>query len=210
MLRHTDTRWDLIERWCPTLFLVGGVLLVGHAAVMGIRAFTELATPPDVFVMAGHLIALVGLLGLSPALVERSPRLVWGATVVAAITLAGWAVMTGVRFLAVVGIAPSLSEVFPGVFFVLVLAAMVLTYALFGVATLRADEQSRIVGLLVLAPGALLLVLIVDSALTGASAVDGVVIGGGLALSMLTLGYSLRTWRRPLNRGAPAGQQPTG
>ena len=202
--------WNSIEQWSPTLFLVGGALLAGHAAVQGIEAFTALTPPLDVFVTTGHLVALLGLVGLYPAIVDRSPRLVRGATVVAAITLSGWAVMTGVRFLAVLGIIPSLSEVFPGVFFVFMLAMMVLTYALFGVAALRANKDSRTIGLLVLAPGALLLVLLVDSALTGASAVDGFVIGGGLALSMLMLGYSLRTWRRPINRGAPAGQQTTG
>lgn len=204
------THLDAVEQWSPTLFLAGGALLAGHAAVQGIEAFTALTPPPDVFVTTGHFVALLGLVGLYPALVDRSPRLVRGATIVAAITLAGWAMMTGVRFLAVTGIVPSVSEVFPGVFFVLMLTVMVLTYALFGVAALRANEDSRTVGFLVLAPGALILVLLVDSALTGASAVDGFVIGGGLALSMLTLGYSLRTWRQPTNHEATAGQKTTG
>lgn len=198
------TQWNSIERWSPTLFLVGGGLLVGHAALSAIHAFTDVATPPDVFVTTGHLVALVGLLGLYPALVDRTPIVTRAAGTVAAVALGSWIVMTVTRFFELAGFVSSLGDALPEVFFIVVLASTILTYIAFGVATLRVDGSSRVVGLLVLAPGGLTVALVVDSALTGVSALDGVVIGGGLALSMLALGYTLQTWDRPTNPAAPA------
>jgi hypothetical protein len=112
--------------------------------------------------------------------------------------------MTVTRFFELAGIISSLGDALPEPFFLVVLAATILTYVLFGVATLRVDS-SRTVGLLVLVPGLLTAALVVDSALTGVSALDGVFIGGGLALSMLALGYTLRTWDRPTDYAATAG-----
>lgn len=176
--------------------------MVGHAAVSGIHAFTTLETPPDVFVTSGHLIALIGLLGLYPALVARTPVLAWTALSVAAVALISWTVMTITQFLAFAGIVSSLDAVLPGSFFVVVLASTILTYVLFGTATLR-ESGSRTVGLLVLAPGILTVALVVDEAISGVTALDGLVIASGLALSMLALGYTLRRWERPTNTAAP-------
>ena len=33
------------EQWSPTLFLVGGVLLIGHAVISGLHALIDMATP---------------------------------------------------------------------------------------------------------------------------------------------------------------------
>jgi hypothetical protein len=167
---------------------------------MGIEAFTALSTPPDVFVTAGHLVALLGLVGLYPGLVERTPRLARSAVALAAVPAAGWVVMTVGQLLVVAGAWPSLSAVLPGAFFVGLLATSILAYGLFGAAALRTGRDSRRVGLLVLAPGGLMAVLLVDSALTGASAVDGLVLGGGMGAAMLALGVELRTW--PVRTGA--------
>jgi hypothetical protein len=112
--------------------------------------------------------------------------------------------MTVVRFFEFAGTVSSLNEALPETFFIVVLASTILTYVLFGVATLRIDS-SRTVGLLVLVPGLLTAALVVDSALTGVSALDGVVVGGGLAMSMLVLGYTLRTWDRPTDHVASVG-----
>lgn len=206
---HT-TQWSSIERWSPRLFLAGGGLLAGHAAVSAIHAFTDVATPPDVFVTTGHLVALVGLFGLYPVLVERNPIVARIAATVAALALVSWFVMAITRFFELAGIVSSLGDALPEVFFIVVLATTILTYVAFGVAMLRVDDSSRIIGVLVVAPGGLTAVLVVDSALSGVSALDGAVIGGGLALSMLALGYTLRTWDRPTDHAAPAGDVTTG
>lgn len=204
MVNDNRTHWDSVEQWSPTLFLIGGALLVGHAAVKGIEAFTDLAAPPDVFVTTGHLVALVGLVGLYPVLVDWTPGVARAAVAVAVVPIVGWVVMTLAQLLAVAGTASSLNRIIPGALITLIVSSTILTYGLFGAATLRAGEGSRIVGLLVLAPAALFIVLLVDAAITGASAPDGVFIGGAMALSMMALGYRLRTWDRRTDHAAPS------
>ncbi|QLG49027.1 hypothetical protein [Natrinema halophilum] len=206
----TLSRWETVEQWSPTLFLLGGCLMAGHAALSGIRAFTELATPPDVFVTVGHFVALVGLLGLYPVLVDRTPVVARIARAVLVVAAASWCVMTGTQLLALAGIVASLEAVLPDSFFMIVLTTTILTYGLFGISALRADRQSRRVGLFVLAPGGLTVVLIVNSAIGGANAVAGVGIGGGLTLSMLALGYILRSWGGQSERTPPVGDASAG
>lgn len=210
MVSATRSRWARVERWSPTLFLVGGGLLVGHAAMLGVQAFSRLSTPPDVFGPAGHLVALVGLLGLYPALVDRTATAARVAGAVAAVALAGWVVMTGTRLLSVAGVVPSAGEVLPGAFVLLAFASTVLAYGLFGVATLRAEDCSRVVGLLVLAPAALLVAALVSSAIADVTALAGVVVGSGLALSTLALGQTLRTRDHPTDHAARAGDVTAG
>ena len=66
--------------------------------------------------------------------------------------------------------------------------------ALFGVGALRVDTRSPRVGLLVLAPGGLTTAVAIVPVFTGGTALDGLVIGGGLAVATMALGYTLRTW----------------
>lgn len=178
--------------------------MVGHAVMSAVHAFTDIATPLDAFVTTGHFVALVGLLGLYPVLANGTHRLAQAAAAAGTVALVSWFVMTVVRFFELAGIVSSLGDALPEVFFIVVLASTILTYGLFGIATLRVDS-SRTVGLLVLVPSLLTTVLVVDSALTGESDFDGVVIGGGLAVSMLALGYTLRTWDRPTDHVASPG-----
>lgn len=200
--------WSAVERWSPALFLAGGALLVGHAAVLGVQAFSALATPPDVFGPAGHLVALAGLFGLYRTVADGTPTTARVAGGVAAVALVGWAAMTVTRALAVAGAVPSLGDLLPGGVVALVFVSTVLTYVLFGVATLR--NGSRVVGLLVLAPGALILVALVASAVAGVAALGGFLVGGGLALTMLALGRTLRTRNRSGDHVLPAGDATAG
>lgn len=165
--------------------------MVGHAAMLALQAFSNLNTPPDVFGPVGHLVALVGLVGLYSTLADRMPTIGRAAGVVAIVALGSWAVMTVFRFLAVAGVIPSVSEFLPGAFFGFLFASTIVTYVLFGGLTIRTRQGSRVVGLLLLAPASLLVVVLVDSAITGVTALDGLVVGGGLALSMLALGYAV-------------------
>jgi hypothetical protein len=205
MERTSTVHWDSVERWSPTLFLIGGGLLVGHAAMLGVQAFSTLTTPPDLFGPAGHLIALVGLFGLYPMLRDRTPIVARTAGSVAVVGVGCWTVLTVVRALAVAGLLTSASTVLPNAFFPVVFASTILTYVLFGVATLRVDSEARLVGGLLLAPAALLVGALVVSAVSGVTAAEGVGIGAGLALSVVALGYTLRTWDRPTSPAAPTG-----
>lgn len=190
-------RWAAVEGWSPTLFLAGGLLLAGHAAVQGLIAFTTVRPPPDLFAPIGHLVGLVGLFGLYPVVADRSPRLARAAVVVGGLTLVGWAGVTVAQVLPVLGRAGAVADVLPAGVVLLVPGGTILTYALFGATTLALGAGSRTVGGLVLAPAALLVALLVAAATTGVGAIAGVVIGGGVALSMLALGYRLHTWDRP-------------
>lgn len=208
MARVGNPRWNSVERWGATCFIIGGMLLVGHAAMSGIHAFTTLSTPPDVFVTTGHLVAIIGLFGLYPLLVSRTPTVTRVGGAVAVVAFVSWAVMTVTQFLAFTGVVESLDAVLPAIFFGIVLLSTILTYGLFGVAALRADSESRQVGLLVLAPGALTVALVLDSAITGVTPLDGLVIGGGLALAMLALGFRLRNWDVPSEGVTAVGDTP--
>lgn len=205
MVRASTSGWRPTKRWSPLLFLVGGWLLVGHTMLLGVQAFSSLPTPPDLFGPAGHLVALLGLFGLYPTVADRTPILARIAGGVAIVGTGTWALLTGTRSLAVAGVVPSVSDVLPGVFFVVVFASTIFTYILFGVAALRVDSDSRLVGGLLLAPAALLVVVLVFSAISSVSAAGGVLVGSGLALSMVALGHTLRTWDHPTNQEVPTG-----
>lgn len=196
MGNDTTHRWDSVERWSPTLFLVGGGLLIGHAALLGVRAFTAATTPPDVFGPTGHLVALAGLFGLYPVLADRLPRVSPVAGTVAAVALGGWLAMSVARLLAVAGIVPSMGDVLPGTLVALTFGATVLAYGLFGAVTVRIDG-SRTVGLLLLAPAALLVVALAVAASAAVSDLAALGVASGQAVAVLVLGYTIRTWNVP-------------
>jgi hypothetical protein len=171
----------------------------------GIHAFTNLTMSPDLFGPTGHLVALVGLLGLYPALADRTPTVARVAGAIAAVALGSWALVVATRFFAVLGVISSLSDVLPDAVFMPVFISTILTYVLFSAIILRGDDSSQVVGLLLLAPGVLILVALVGSAIVDVGAREALVISGGLALSMLALGYTLRTGDRSTDHAVPAG-----
>lgn len=201
----TDSHWKLIERLSPMAFLAAGVLLLGHAAVLGIQAFTDMATPIDVFAPVGHLLALVGLVGLYPVFADRTPRLARAGVVLAAVVAVGWAAVT----LSIVGTSLGGSspqtEALLGILSIVVLTSTILPYTLFGVAVLRTHVARRAAGFLLLTPAILLTVLLVNIAILGASLLDGVVVGTGLALATLTIGFTLWAGRIPTPRPSSNG-----
>lgn len=201
----STTRWGLLERASPTLFLIGGGLVVGHAAIRGIEAFTDIAPPVDVFGPVGYLIALVGLLGLYPTLGDRTSKVTRAVLAVASIPLAGWIVITVWSGGEVAGIVPPQTEVLPGVFFVVHMVGMVLTYGLFGVAVLRSGAHPRTVGVLLLVVPTLFIAMVAGAALTANATAGAFVIGSLLALTHLALGYSLQADRTPIDHDLPAG-----
>lgn len=176
--------------------------------MLGLRAFSDLTTPPDPFGPAGHLLALVGLFGVYPVVVDRWPTLTRAAGGVAAVALVSWGVMTGTRLLAMFGTVGS--DLLPGAFVGLMFFSTVLAYVLFGVATARGSEWPWSVGLLVSAPGGLLFVVLVASAVTGVAALEGFVISVGLALAMVSLGYALRTGGAGTGRAERTDDLPVG
>jgi uncharacterized membrane protein len=184
-------------------FLGAGGLLLGHAIVIGLQAFTNVTVTADVFAPVGHLLALVGLVGLYPVANDRTPTLARIGAVVAAVLATGWAVVTLSILATTFGNQPPQIETLLGVVSIVVLVSTVLPYVLFGVVTFRSDVAPRRVCLLVLVPAAMLVVLLADIAILGAPPAHGVVIGTGLAVSMLSLGHTLRIGEINPDRASP-------
>lgn len=181
-----------LQRWSSTLFLAAGVLFVGHAAVRGVEAFTTMPTPVDVFGPTGYVVALLGLLGLYPALAKRTPRISRIAAVIAVILIPGWVLVAGWNFGEAAGLLPPQTTIVPGVFFFVLIVSTLLLYLLFGVASLRAESHKRSLGILLLTPATLLVLLLVGGAfLSIAPETGGVIIGSGLAICHGAIGGSL-------------------
>lgn len=197
-------RWGSLERASPMLFLLGGSLVVGHAAFRGLEAFTDIAPPVDLFAPTGYLIALVGLLGLYPAISDRTPRVARVAVAVASIPFAGWIAITASSVGAIIGVVPPQTELLPGVVFVVHIVGMILTYSLFGVAVLRSGGHRRAVGVLLFVVPTLFISMVAGAVLMGNSAVGAFVIGCLLALTHLAIGYSLQTGRTAIDHETTA------
>lgn len=198
--------WESLEHWSSRLFLAAGVLFVGHAAVRGIEAFATAPTPVDVFGPTGYVVAILGLFGVYPGLATRTPGVARVAAGVAAVTAPAWALISGWNFGEAAGLLPPQTEVFPGVFFVVVLSSTLLLYLLFGVASLRAGVHTRAVSLLLLAPVALFLLLIVGGVfLSMDSAAGGAVVGGGMAVAHGAIGGTLLRANAQADHVVPSG-----
>jgi hypothetical protein len=208
MRTGSTRRLEPLARWSPALFLAAGGLVVGHAAVNGVEAFTTNTPPPDVFGPAGYLLAIVGLLGLYPALAERTPRLARAAAAVAAGPLVGWIVVTTVTLGAFAGVVPPVSESLPGWFLAVHLATLLLAYVLFGVAGVRSGGHCRSVGVLLLAAPALWVAMLAGAAVFGTGAVGPFLVGAGQALVHLGVGATLRAAR--VGDETPAGDPTLG
>jgi hypothetical protein len=193
-----------VEQWSPTLFLLAGVLIMGHASLLGGQAFTEMVTPPDVFAPLGHLVALVGLVGLYPALADRTPTLTEAAAVAAAIPAVGWLVLFVWQVGDLAGVLSPPTGVLPGIVSVTVIVATALTYVLFGLASHRAGARSRTVTWRLVTPAGLFGGLVVSIAVVGASALVGFVFTSGLVVAYLAIGQSLRIDADPTDGETPA------
>lgn len=194
-----DTRrWESLEGWSATAFLVAGVLFlvnVGILAILGgvadmLSLSRELG---QVFVGAGWTAALIGLLGLYPGLADRSRWLARAGAACAAIGTVVFAAMAVVMFVFVTGIVngdfATLVPIFlPGVF-----VGSVLGFVLFAAASLRAGVHSRAFGVLLLIPA----VIVVTNILVGANGMGSLLSTIGIVVALVvvhsTIGYLLRT-----------------
>ena len=180
---------ESIEGRTGTLFLVAGALFLAFAAMWGVEAFMNRSAPKNIFGPAGFAFAFVGMLGLYPALADRSRRLA--------------------RFGAIVAIVGAVGAAANSVWYIgwWVLPAVVpdpATAASFGVASLRAGVHSRTVGLLLVAVPTVLAVMILTAAIGYDSAGSAAVLGSVQALIHLAIGYTLWTEATPTDHGEPS------
>lgn len=208
------TSWETFERGSPITFLVAGVLLVIFAVLLGYEAFTGTSAPEDLFGPPGFFLAMVGLLGLYPVLVDRTPRLARVSVVGATVAAVGWLLITAFALAEAVGILPPLEEigVFGAVIILLSGMTMMLAYVGTGVASLRTGIHSRYLGLLLLAPPAIFAVMLTQAVLFAQfrlfsetiMAWSAVALSGGQAVAHLGVGYLLRTTSISTDHAEPA------
>lgn len=193
MVGANASRWDAIERWSATLFLVAGGVLVVHAITHGLEAFAGIEYPwhhEFPFGVAGMFLGFVALLGLYPKTAGRMPKLARAGAVVAVLGAAGWLVM-GVAVLAEeLGTEPPAWIDAVGL---VMIFGVVLGYLAFGVAGLRTDIVSQTTGLVLLTP-VVVMVVNLGIATAGYGSLAGqFVVATGFAVAHLAIGTTLRT-----------------
>lgn len=200
----TTRQWESLGEWSPRLFLAAGLLVAGHGAVKAVEAFADVAPPPDVFGPAGYLLAVVGMVGLYPALSDRSPGLARAAVAVAVVPAVGWVVILAFTAGELLGVAAGSTP--PGPVLAVHMAGLLATYLLFAVASLRSDVHPNAVGGLLLVPPLLIVGMFVGAAVVGASAVGASLVGTGQALVHLSVGARLPTGPEPADHASPTGE----
>jgi len=187
----SDGLLSALERWSPTLFLVGGVVLIGFAASLAAIGLMDMSVPRDLFAGVGFTLSFLGLIGVSAGLTDQSPSLARAGAVFAALGAVGFALtfVFGIADLVAISL-PAWVEAFQ----LLNIVGLILGFLLVGIASLRTDAHSRPLGGLLLVPALVFAVnfgrVVVLGAWTPAWA--PFILGSLQALAMLALGYLLR------------------
>jgi hypothetical protein len=204
-------QWELLERRSPTLFLSAGVLLLGYAALNGLVAFTDMAyvTMEDIVGPAGFVLGFLGLLGLYPGLVDRSPKLARVGAVCASLGVAGFSVIAVHGLTVLAGVE---STNLPGFLLLLVAIGMIPGYLSFGVVARRSSVGGRTVSLLLFLPAVVFAAMLSQpfvyayfgmfSETTMAWSNFG--ISSSQALAHLAIGYKFRVMRSPNELDSPS------
>lgn len=202
------TRWNSLEQWSPRLFIVGGVLFLAGAANDGMIYFAEMANPEAlsvVFLMSGFLAAVVGLVGLYPQLVDRTPRLAQASLGSVVLGVVGMLVLAVVAVVSIV--LPSVNLFESSIVPLVALPTGLLLVAAFllsGSAILKTGVFPRSVGVLLLAEVVLMIFVIVGPT---ESLDRGVFLVGAKLLHfiiLVSIGYLLRSRSAPLRREEPS------
>lgn len=201
-----STSWkDSLEQWNSTLILIGGSLAAIVAMFWAAEVFMNIVmeTAKQFLVSAYAILVFIGLLGLYPALVKRTPWLARAAASFIVVGIVGASVRAVVYASQLVGILEAQPAWFGAIQLPLFIG-IVLGYIAFGVAVLRTDAYSRTVGLLLVVLGILFMGLIASIiALMGNYPyVIQVIYNVANALVLLAVGYLLKDV--PTDRVEPA------
>lgn len=200
MVRGTDSRWESLEHLSPALFVAGGVLMGGHAALMAARAVLNVTPPPDIFAPVGTLLVFAGLAGQYRRLADH-PLAVVGAVGVGLGTMGFASIAAGTLAQFAGWTPPGWTAVFTPV----AIVGVVSSFLAFGLASLRTGRHTRLASVLLLAPGLVFGVMVATMILTGPSAIDGVLGGGSLSLAYLAIGGALQADSPASEVAAPTG-----
>ena len=206
MNRYTRRQWELLERWCPMLFLFAGGLLVGYATFNGFHAVTgiEYESVENVFGPGGFALGFLGLLGLYPALSDRTQKLARVGAVCAILGAVAFSVFVVANLSEIAGVAPKEPPAWAVFFVALAAIGMIPGYFSFAVATVRSDVHSRLLGLLLLAPLAVFATMLTTSRLGFFPQWLAFAISSGQAVAHLAIGYKLRTGHTHTERKIPS------
>lgn len=157
----TNTLWETIETWSVPLFLVGGVLELLFAVINGVAYLTDVFTYRPwigLIVLLGRLAFLVGIAGLSVRVATRNPRLGrWGRLVV----LLAIGFTSGLVILAALDDFGLFATPVIAIFGLGSVVSTAVTFLLFGVAILRTNAFSPLIGGLLLAAAITLVALFI-------------------------------------------------
>jgi len=197
-------RWESLEQWSSELFLIAAGLLLVHAAIHVIIAFTSMTYPfhhEVPFGFVGMMLGLVALLGLYPQLATRNPKLARAGAGLAVLGTVGWFVI-GVSSLSEdLGMTPPEWLV---AFVPLLILGVVFGYLAFSVAGLRTEVLSRTTVVAVSTP-ALVMVFNIALGITLPDLSEGaVIVASGFALAHLAIGLALRLEDFPAGPAEPA------
>lgn len=200
-------RWETLEEWSPTLFLVAGGLLAVYAVLNGIGTFLDMAPTPmvrDVLLgPAGFFLGLAALLGLYPAAANWNVNLARAGAVFAALGAVGWLATPVTRFIEHSGGNP---PGWLGATGALIPLGFLFGFLIFSVASFRSDALSRAIGVALLLPvlGVFLNLGLKPSGLS--IEVGRVIVTGWFALAHLAIGFTLRTETTPTDHGGPTAE----
>jgi hypothetical protein len=202
MVPISTRKWEWIEARSPTLFLVGGGLVVVYAGLHGLEAATDLVLEPNPFEF-GYVVGFLGLLGLYPALADETPWLARAGAAAAVLGIIGLSAFTVLHLAELAGIVARGGPAWFWVFIPLPLIGFVVGYLSIGIASLRTGVHTQMVGLLLLAPGIIVVVMLVQMLAGWTSQLQAFVISAGEAMAHLAIGATLKT-KFDSDRGEPS------
>lgn len=194
--------WESLKKWSGAAFIVAGVSRFANSALANLPEVTAMTSPGwalDLTLVLAFGAAFIGLFGLYPRLIERTPKLSRAGLVVVAI---GAVAVTGI----LISLVAFGGETPPGplaLLPMLVLGFSTLGFLLFGVASLRTSIPSRTVGILLLVASATTIGFIVGLTFIHShmlARIDTWVYAG----TLLAIGYLLQTRHAPTDRANPA------
>lgn len=209
MSMDTSTVWRSLERWSPTAFVVSGLGFLLALALLVVDAVTAVTVPEVwlsiVTVPTMFLLSVVALPGFYPYVADASPRVALAGGVAAVVAGASIVLVTvGKVALHLLGVIAFTEEGPLVAGFFLWMFAFFLSVLLYGVASARTGEPSRLVGVL-------LLVIVVEPATTLLNDVVSVDVGvfflyatlGVAGGAFLGVGYLLRSEHAPRGTAEP-------
>lgn len=193
-MENGNTPMGMLEGRSWGLFLLAGSVLVFYGALTGVEAFTDMPVPANIF-EAGYVLGFLGLLGLYPTLSEEQPLLARLGVVAAVVGLVGVVLVSLRSFGHLAGVLPEYPAGW-SVIIPLVVVGFVVGFLSFGLAALRSDIYPRTVGLAVLAPGVIVVAMLLHMAVGWDRPASAFVISSGQAMAHLAIGATLRQQSR--------------